>query len=484
MPPISQFDLYRTPLTSRYTDPEMQELFSDRVKFTKWRMLWTALAQAQHELGAPVTALQAKELADHVNITDDEIIAASALEKKVRHDVVAHSRTYGVTCPTAAPIIHLACTSMYVCDNTDLITMRDALGMITIKIVKCLDRMAKQAKKWASQPTLAWTHFQPAQPITVGKRIAVWMQDLLMDYEQLTGIHENMKFLGAKGATGTQDSYLKLFNGNKAKVQELDCMVTEKFGFKYCASNVCGQTYTRKVDAIIISALAGVSSSVHKMMLDLRLLQHMKEVEEPFEKGQVGSSAMAYKRNPMRAERADGLARHGIVLSTEAFMTHALQFLERTLDDSAPRRIYIPEAFLTADAVLTIVQNVFENLVVYPKVIEKHLREELPFMVTEDIIDAMVKAGKDRSECHERLRVIAQEAGRMIKENGEDNRFLEIAQQDPFFADAMDILKGSIEPKNFIGRAPEQTFNFLGDNIQPILDMFPHLLEGSSELKV
>jgi adenylosuccinate lyase len=293
-----------------------------------------------------------------------------------------------------------------------------------------------------------------------------------------------MQFLGAKGATGTQDSYLKLFNGDESKVKELDRLVTTRMGFNYNAANVCGQTYTRKTDSFVVSALAGLASSVHKMMLDLRLLQHMKEVEEPFEESQVGSSAMPYKRNPMRAERADGLARHLIALSIEAHMTHALQFLERSLDDSAARRIYIPEALLTADAILTIVQNMFEGLVVYPKMNERHLQEELPFMVTEEIIDALVKAGKSRPDCHEKLRVIAQKAGQCVKENGEENPFLELVGQDPFFADVAEILSGALEADNFIGRAPSQTDDFLKDVVQPVLDRHRDQLVGSSELKV
>ncbi|MBX4197959.1 adenylosuccinate lyase [Candidatus Parcubacteria bacterium] len=481
----SAFRIYKSPLTSRYTGAAMQELFGDQRKFTTWRILWYKMAFCQHRLGVSrVTMPQVEELERHVNITDEEIRAAMALEKTLKHDVVAHSQTYGVACPLAAPIIHLACTSMFVCDNTDLIIMRDGLDLLITKLVRCIDRMAKQAEKWAHLPTLGWTHLQPAQPTTVGKRIAIWMQDLVMDLEDLVSVRDGMKFLGAKGATGTQDSYLKLFGGDDEKVLQLDRMITNKCGFTYTMSAVCGQTYTRKVDAKILSVLGGIGSSIHKMMQDLRLLQHMKEIEEPFDESQVGSSAMAYKRNPMRSERACGLARHSIMLPLEALMTHATQMFERTLDDSAPRRIYIPEAFLAADATLTIVQNVFERLVVYPKMIQRNLAEELPFMATEDIIDAVVKVGKNRAECHERLRVIAQESGRQVKEEGKDNPFIELIKADPYFEDVTEVVGQALKGANFIGRAPAQTRTFLNNEIRPVLNRYRDQLEGSSELRV
>ena len=481
---VSRHEIWQHPLVSRYTDVQMQKLFGNRKKFTTWRELWLQMAVCQNRLGAPVTAEQVSDLAGHTQITDEEIEAAFALERNTRHDVVAHSQVYGQTCPLAAPIIHLACTSMFVGDNTDLIVMREALGLLVIKIVRCLDRMAVQARKWASQPTLAFTHIQAAQPTTVGKRIAMWMQDLLMDYEELQAARDGMKFLGAKGATGTQDSYLKFFNGDANKVRELDQMLAKAFGFADQIHTVCGQTYTRKVDVKIISVLGCMAASVHKMMLDIRLLQHLKEIEEPFETSQVASSAMPYKRNPMRSERADGLARHGLVLPIEALMTHAFQFLERTLDDSAPRRIYIPEAFLTADALLALVQNVFEGLVVYPRMIERHLREELPFMVTEHIIDAMVKAGKDRGECHEKLRVISQEAGRRVKVEGQKNPFLELVLADPYFAGLEKVLESALEPASYIGLAESQTLDFLDHEVEPVLGRHKKDLVGKSELKV
>lgn len=476
--------IYKTPLTSRYTDIAMQEMFGDMFKFTTWRMLWYTMARCQCELGAPVTSVQVEELAAQIPVTEEEILEAANLEKQIRHDVMAHVAVYGKKCPAAAPIIHLGCTSMYVCDNTDLIIMHKALGMISEQIARCLERMSNHARKYANLPTLGWTHLQPAQPTTVGKRIACWMQDLLFDAEQISFLQKNLKFLGAKGATGTQDSYLKLFAGDVAKVVSLDRMVTQACGFKYDPFFLCGQTYTRKLDSLVLSALGNLASSVHKMLLDLRILQNMKEIEEPFEKSQVGSSAMPYKRNPMRSERANGLARHSMVLPVEALMTHALQIFERTLDDSAPRRIYIPEAFLTANAILLIVQNVFENLVVYPKMIAKHLAAEMSFMASEEIIDALVKTGKNRAECHESLRQIANEAGRQIKEEGRDNPFLDLVRLDPLLSGSLSVVDSALDPLRYIGRAPNQVYEFLDYRVGPFLTAYGGVLAGSSELRV
>ncbi len=459
-------DRYRSPLGARWRADEMSAIFSDDFKFRTWRALWIALAEAEQELGLDITDEQIAELKAHKDDINYDV--ANAREREVRHDVMAHVYAFGQQCPKAKGVIHLGATSCYVGDNTDLIQMRAALRRVQRLLVNVIDALAAFAEEHKALPTLGFTHFQPGQPTTVGKRACLWLQDFLMDLEEVEHRLANLKFRGAKGATGTQASFLALFEGDEEKVKRLDELVAEKMGFDQ-RFPVTGQTYPRKLDAQVLAALAGVAQSVHKMTNDIRLLQHLKEIEEPFGKSQIGSSAMAYKRNPMRSERAASLARHVIALANAPANTAATQWFERTLDDSAGKRIYIPEAFLAVDVMLNLVLNVAQGMVVYPQVIRKHLDAELPFMATEEILMAAVKAGGDRQELHERIRAHSMEAARQVKEQGGENDLFERLAADPAFAAVKPMLPDLLDPARFVGRAPSQVEEFLGEVVRPML---------------
>ena len=452
-------DIYENPLCKRYASREMQEIFSDDRKFSTWRKLWIVLAESEKALGLDITDGQIEEMKAHISDIDYE--TAAKREKEVRHDVMAHIHTYGLCCPTAKPIIHLGATSCYVGDNTDIILQRDALKRIRTLLVNAIGTLADFAEKYKALPTLAYTHFQAAQPTTVGKRATLWMQDLMMDLEHLDFTLNNLKLLGCRGTTGTGASFLELFGGDHEKVKALEKMVAEKLGFE-SAYPVSGQTYTRKVDYFTLSVLSGIAQSAMKFSGDIRLLSHLKEVDEPFEAGQVGSSAMAYKRNPMRSERITSLARYIIADTMNPAMTAGTQWLERTLDDSANRRISIPEAFLAADGILTLYINVIKGLTVYPKVIEKHLMEELPFMATENILMYCVKKGGDRQTLHEAIRRHSVDAGKTIKSEGKENDLLDRIAADPVFGLTREDIDGIISEGGFTGRAEEQTEEYLG----------------------
>ena len=474
-------DIYSTPLTSRYASKEMQYLFSEEKKFRTWRRLWIALAESEKELGLPITDEQIAELkahADDINYED-----AEAREKIVRHDVMSHVYAYGLQCPAAKGIIHLGATSCYVGDNTDLILMHEGLRLIRRKLVVLLRHLAKFADQYKDLPTLAYTHFQPAQPTTVGKRATLWMQDLLLDLEDLEDFLSHAKLRGAKGTTGTQASFLELFDGDSDKVRRLDKMVAQKMGYPDVYA-VTSQTYSRKVDSRVLNILAGIAQSASKFSSDIRMLQHMKEIEEPFEKSQIGSSAMAYKRNPMRSERIASLSRYIIADTLNPAITAATQWFERTLDDSANKRISIPEAFLAADAVLSLYINVSDGLVVYPKVITAHLMRELPFMATETILMDAVKRGGDRQQLHERIRVHSMEASRIIKEEGGENNLLAAIAADPLFGTTLEELQQLTDPKAFVGRAPQQVTEFLTDTLAPILAQYPDDLAVDATVNV
>lgn len=459
-------DHYSSPLAERYAGEKMQRLFSQDTKFRTWRKLWIALAEAEKELGLPITQEQIDELKAHAADINYDI--ARQREKEVRHDVMSHVYAYGVQCPKAKGILHLGATSCYVGDNTDLILMRDALLLVRKKLLNVIDRLASFADSYRSLPTLAFTHFQPAQPTTVGKRASLWLQEFYMDYEDLNYVLASLKLLGSKGTTGTQASFLELFEGDQDKVDRLDPLIAQKMGFSGCVP-VSGQTYSRKTDARVVNVLSGIAMSAHKMAGDIRLLQHLKEVEEPFEKKQIGSSAMAYKRNPMRSERIDSLSRYVMINALNPAITSANQWFERTLDDSANRRLSIPEAFLTIDGILELCINVADGLVVYPKVIEKHLMEELPFMATENILMDAVKAGGDRQELHEKIRQLSMKAGRRVKEEGMDNNLLELIAAEPAFHLSLEELKRSMQPEKYVGCAPKQVERFLKEVIRPVL---------------
>lgn len=474
-------DRYEHPLVSRYSSVEMQKRFSEDRRFSTWRLFWYVLAQAQQKLGVPITDEQLEEMSAH--LTDIDYPMAKAIEADIRHDVMAHVKTFAAVCPKAASIIHLAATSCEPTDNTDLILMREGLIDLEEKLARVLSRMATFARAHMGLPTLGWTHIQAAQMTTVGKRTTEWMVDLLMDLENLRRVRTNMRFRGVKGTTGTQASFLSLFGGDHGKVEQLDDLVAYAFGFDQIF-RITGQTYTRKQDSEILGVLSGLGASVHKMCLDLRLLQHMKEIEEPFEDKQVPSSAMPYKRNPMRSERACSISRHLMSAVGECNQTHALQVLERSLDDSAIRRIYIPGTFLAADAVLKILQNVFEGLIVYPAMIKKHIAAELPFMASEEIILAMVKAGGNRQHAHEKVRVLAQAAGNRVKQEGADNDLIERIRKDEYFATIHPILDSLLEPKKFIGRAFEQVDHFLACEVGPALEPYADKLSGESKLNI
>ena len=474
-------DRYVSPLSERYASKEMQYIFSPDKKFRTWRKLWIALAETEKELGLHITDEQIAELKEHAD--DINFDVAKEREKVVRHDVMSHVYAYGVQCPKAKGIIHLGATSCYVGDNTDIIIMAEALKLIRTKLINVIAELAKFADAQKAQPTLAFTHFQPAQPTTVGKRATLWLQEFEMDLEDLEYVMGTLKLLGSKGTTGTQASFLELFEGDQETIDKIDPMIAEKMGFKECYP-VSGQTYSRKVDTRVANILAGIAASAHKMSNDIRLLQHLKEVEEPFEKSQIGSSAMAYKRNPMRSERIASLSRYVMVDALNPAITSATQWFERTLDDSANKRLSIPEGFLAIDGILDLCLNVVDGLVVYPKVIEKHMMAELPFMATENIMMDAVKAGGDRQELHERIRELSMEAGKTVKVEGKDNNLLELIAADPAFNLSLEDLQRSMDPKKYIGRAKEQTERFVNTVVQPILDSHKELLGVKAEINV
>ncbi|MCX7711237.1 MAG: adenylosuccinate lyase [Clostridia bacterium] len=458
---------YESPFNARYASSEMQELFSPDMKFKTWRRLWIALAEAEKELGLGITDEQIEELKKFKEDINYEV--AEKKEKEVRHDVMAHVHAYGDQCTKAKGIIHLGATSCYVGDNTDIIVMTEALKLVRKKLISVIKKLSDFAMEYKDMPTLGFTHYQPAQLVTVGKRATLWIQDLLIDLEDLDFILANMKLLGSKGTTGTQASFLSLFDGDHEKVKKLEKLIAEKMGYKDVFP-VSGQTYTRKLDSRVLNVLSGIAQSAYKFSNDIRLLQSMKEIEEPFEEKQIGSSAMAYKRNPMRSERISSLARYVIVDALNPAITASTQWFERTLDDSANKRISVPEAFLAVDAILNIYMNVAGGLVVYPKVIEKHLFEELPFMATENIMMEAVKRGGDRQELHEKIRVYSMEAGKQVKVEGKPNDLIERIAADPEFGMSLEEIKSVLDPKNYIGRSPEQVVDFINEHVRPVLE--------------
>ncbi|KAL3281898.1 hypothetical protein HHI36_005103 [Cryptolaemus montrouzieri] len=465
----SPFSGFRSALSTRYASKEMQYLFSDQKKFSTWRKLWISLAAAEKQLGLNITDEQIEEMKANVHKIDFN--EAAIEEALTRHDVMAHVHVFAKQCPKAAPIIHLGATSCFVGDNTDLIILKEGLNLLLPKLAAVIKNLAAFADEYKCLPCLGFTHLQPAQLTTVGKRASMWLYDLLLDERALRRAKEDLKFRGTKGTTGTQASFLQLFGGDSKKVKALDSLVANLSGFE-TTYPVIGQTYSRKVDLEVVSVLSSLGSTAHKMCSDIRLLANMKELEEPFEKSQIGSSAMPYKRNPMRSERCCALARHLITLSSNAFNTHAVQWLERTLDDSANRRITVSEAFLTADSVLMVLTNITHGLVVYPKVIERRISQELPFMSAENIIMEMVKKGANRQECHEKIRILSQEASAQVKQHGKDNDFLVRLRSDEYFTPILDNLEAILDPKSFIGRADEQVKEFLEDEVEPILELY------------
>ena len=474
-------DRYVSPLSERYASKEMQYIFSPDMKFRTWRKLWIALAETERELGLNITQEQIDEMKAHADDINYDV--AKERERQVRHDVMSHVYAFGVQCPKAKGIIHLGATSCYVGDNTDIIVMTEALKLVRKKLVNVIAELSKFAAQYKDQPTLAFTHFQPAQPTTVGKRATLWTQEFLMDLEDLEYVLSSMKLLGSKGTTGTQASFLELFDGDQETIDKIDPMIAEKMGFRSCYP-VSGQTYSRKVDTRVLNILAGIAASAHKMSNDIRLLQHLKEVEEPFEKSQIGSSAMAYKRNPMRSERIASLSRYVMIDALNPAITSATQWFERTLDDSANKRLSVPEGFLAIDGILDLCLNVVDGLVVYPKVIEKRLMSELPFMATENIMMDAVKAGGDRQELHERIRELSMEAGKNVKVEGKDNNLLELIAADPAFNLTLEDLQKSMDPSRYTGRAKEQTEAFIANVVQPVLDAHKDLLGVKVEINV
>ena len=474
-------DTYESPLSSRYADKEMKYLFSPDMKFKTWRRLWIALAESEMELGLPVTQEQVDELKAHADDINYEV--AEARERVVRHDVMSHVYAYGQQCPKAAGIIHLGATSCYVGDNTDIIIMTEAMKVVRKKLVNVIRVLSKFAEEYKDLPTLAFTHFQPAQPTTVGKRATLWIQEFLMDLEDVEYQIGKAKLLGSKGTTGTQASFLELFDGNDELAAKIDGKIAEKMGYETCFA-VSGQTYPRKLDSQMLNVLSCIAQSAAKFSNDIRLLQHLKEVEEPFEKNQIGSSAMAYKRNPMRSERIASLARYVVVDALNPAITASTQWFERTLDDSANKRISVPEAFLATDAILNLVMNVADGLVVYPKVIEQHLRRELPFMATENIMMDAAKRGADRQELHEHVRVHSMAASKVIKEEGGENDLLERIAGDPIFGVTLEELKGIVDPHKYVGRAPRQTEIFLKETVQPVLERYADLETETAEINL
>ena len=474
-------DTYESPLSSRYADKEMKYLFSPDMKFKTWRRLWIALAESEMELGLPVTQEQVDELKAHADDINYEV--AEARERVVRHDVMSHVYAYGQQCPKAAGIIHLGATSCYVGDNTDIIIMTEAMKVVRKKLVNVIRVLSKFAGEYKDLPTLAFTHFQPAQPTTVGKRATLWIQEFLMDLEDVEYQIGKAKLLGSKGTTGTQASFLELFDGNDELAAKIDGKIAEKLGYETCFA-VSGQTYPRKLDSQMLNVLSCIAQSAAKFSNDIRLLQHLKEVEEPFEKNQIGSSAMAYKRNPMRSERIASLARYVVVDALNPAITASTQWFVRTLDDSANKRISVPEAFLATDAILNLVMNVADGLVVYPKVIEQHLRRELPFMATENIMMDAAKRGADRQELHEHVRVHSMAASKVIKEEGGENDLLERIAGDPIFGVTLEELKGIVDPHKYVGRAPRQTEIFLKETVQPVLERYADLETETAEINL
>ena len=481
-------DGYSSPLSERYASKEMQHIFSQDMKFSTWRKLWIALAETEMELGLKnekgepeITQDQIDEMKAH--IYDINYDVAKEREKQVRHDVMSHVYAFGKQCPKAKGIIHLGATSCYVGDNTDIIIMKEALLLVRKKLVNVIAELAKFADQYKELPTLAFTHFQPAQPTTVGKRATLWTQEFLMDLEDLDYVLDSLKLLGSKGTTGTQASFLELFDGDQETIDKIDPMIAAKMGFKECYP-VSGQTYSRKVDTRVANVLAGIAASAHKMSNAIRLLQHLKEVEEPFEKNQIGSSAMAYKRNPMRSERIASLSRYVMVDALNPAITSATQWFERTLDDSANKRLSIPEGFLAIDGILDLCLNVVDGLVVYDKVIRKHMMAELPFMATENIMMDAVKKGGDRQELHEKIRQLSMEAGKNVKQEGKENNLLELIAADPSFNLTLEELEANMEPAKYVGRAPYQVNVFLRDVVNPILDTNKELLGVKAEINV
>lgn len=474
-------DTYESPLSARYADKEMKYLFSPDKKFRTWRRLWIALAESEMELGLPVTQEQIDEMKAHQDDINYEV--AEAREKEVRHDVMSHVYAFGVQCPKAEPIIHLGATSCYVGDNTDIIIMTEALKIVEEKLVNVLRVLSKFARGQKDQPTLAFTHFQPAQPTTVGKRATLWMQDLLMDLEDVQYQLSKAKLLGSKGTTGTQASFLELFDGDHEKVKALDKKIAEKMGYAGVFP-VSGQTYSRKLDSQVLNVLSGIAQSAAKFSNDIRLLQHLKEVEEPFEKNQIGSSAMAYKRNPMRSERIASLSRYVIADALNPAMTASTQWFERTLDDSANKRISVPEAFLAVDGILNLYRNVADGLVVYPKVITQHLSRELPFMATENIMMDAVKRGGDRQQLHERIRQHSMAASKVVKEEGGENDLLQRIAGDPLFGVTLEELKEVVKPEKYVGRAPQQTVEFLEETVAPVLTKYSGVSDDAVSINV
>ena len=475
------YDKYQSPLSERYASKEMQYIFSPDMKFKTWRKLWIALAETEQELGLNITDEQIAELKEHAEDINYEV--AKEREALVRHDVMSHVYAYGVQCPKAKGIIHLGATSCYVGDNTDIIIMTEALKLVRKKLLNVLNELAKFADTYKAQPTLAFTHFQPAQPTTVGKRAALWMMELKLDLDDLDYVIDSMSLLGCKGTTGTQASFLELFEGDQDKIRQIDGKIAAKMGFEKCQP-VSGQTYSRKVDTRVLNVLAGIAASAHKFSNDIRLLQHLNEVEEPFEKNQIGSSAMAYKRNPMRSERIASLANYVMVDALNPAITSATQWFERTLDDSANKRLSVPEAFLAVDGILDLYLNVVDGLVVYPKVIEKRLMAELPFMATENIMMDAVKAGGDRQELHEEIRKLSMIAGKNVKQEGMDNNLLELIAENPKFGMSLEELKKSMDPARYVGRSKEQVEEFLAEVIQPILEQNQELLGLTATINV
>ncbi len=474
-------DRYETPLGQRYASKEMQYIFSQDKKFKTWRRLWIALAETEKELGLNITDEQIEELkahADEINYED-----AQAREKIVRHDVMSHVYAYGLQCPSAKGIIHLGATSCYVGDNTDIIIMTEGLQLVREKLINVLAELAKFADRYKELPTLAFTHFQPAQPTTVGKRATLWMNELMLDLEDLDYVISTMKLLGCKGTTGTQASFMELFNGDQDKIRQIDKKIAEKMGFKDCVP-VSGQTYSRKVDTRVLNVLAGIAASAHKFSNDIRLLQHLKEIEEPFEKTQIGSSAMAYKRNPMRSERMASLADFVIADALNPAIVSSTQWFERTLDDSANKRMSVPEAFLAVDGILDLFLNIVDGLVVYDKVIRRHLMAELPFMATENIMMDEVKAGGDRQELHERIRELSMKAGARVKQEGLDNNLLELIAEDDMFHQSLEELQAHMDPAKYIGRSKDQVVEYLNEVIKPVLEANKDILGITAEINV
>ena len=474
-------DRYQSPLSERYASREMQYIFSPDKKFKTWRKLWIALAETEKELGLPITQEQIDELKEHAEDINYEV--AKERERLVRHDVMSHVYAYGQQCPKAKGIIHLGATSCYVGDNTDIIIMAEALKLVRKKLVNVIAELANFADKYKAQPTLAFTHFQPAQPTTVGKRATLWLNEFMMDLDDLNYVLGSLKLLGSKGTTGTQASFLELFDGDQEKIDKIDPMIAQKMGFTACYP-VSGQTYSRKVDTRVMNVVAGIAASAHKMSNDIRLLQHLKEVEEPFEKNQIGSSAMAYKRNPMRSERIASLSRYVMIDALNPAITSATQWFERTLDDSANKRLSIAEGFLAIDGILDLCLNVVDGLVVYPKVVEKHLRAELPFMATENIMMDAVKAGGDRQEMHEKIRTLSMEAGKNVKVNGSDNNLLELIAADPAFRMTEEELAKTMDPSKYTGRSQVQVDAYLKNFVRPVLEENKELLGVKAEINV